>query len=479
MLTLAIVGRPNVGKSTLFNRLARKQLALVDDRPGLTRDWREARANLFGIDLRIIDTAGLEDRLDESIEGRMRGQTESALEHADCVVFVVDGRAGITPLDAHFAAWLRRKKKLPVILAVNKCEHERAALSGMGEAYALGLGTPVPISAAHGTGMEDLFSALLERFPDLGKEDEAESGEDLSEKIAVPEDLDSIEGDLAYELKPMEEDESVSPLRLAIVGRPNAGKSTLMNALLGEHRVMTGPEAGITRDSIAVQWVYKDRRVRLVDTAGLRKKAKIVDTIEKMSVNDTLRAVRLAQAVVLVLDANFLEDKQDLSIARHVIDEGRILVLAVNKWDLVENREAALQTLRDRLGTSLTQVRDLPWVTISALKGRNLDRLMDAVLTAWEPWNARVSTGKLNRWLSGMTSRHPPPLVNGRGNRIKYIAQINVRPPTFALWVSYPKELPDSYRRYIINGLQEDFGLSGVPIRLLLRTSKNPFSDGK
>lgn len=476
MFTLAIAGRPNVGKSTLFNRLAGKKMAIVDDRPGITRDWREADGFLLDQPIRIIDTAGLEEAFDDSIEGRMRRQTERALSHADAVLFMIDGRSGINPLDEHFARWLR-KQNVPVILGVNKCENDRATEATLAEAYRLGLGDPVPLSAAHGIGIADLYHLLHPYFP--GVEDEQEDWEEDAELHVSEEEIDALEGaehfDFAAEdLTP--EDETV-PLRLAIVGRPNVGKSTLMNTLLGEERSMTGPEAGITRDAIAAKWTYKDRLFRLVDTAGMRKKAKIQDKIEKMSVDDTLRAIRLAQVVVLVLDGNAVLEKQDLQIADHVISEGRALVIAVNKWDAVADRNEALEQLQYKLDTSLAQVRDVPTVTLSALKGRGIAKLMDQVLETYKVWDSRVSTGKLNRWLAAMESKNPAPLVGGRSNRLRYITQIKSRPPTFALWVARPKELPDSYKRYLINGLRESFDIPGVPIRLLARTSKNPYRD--
>ena len=468
MFTLAIVGRPNVGKSTLFNRLARKQLAIVDNTPGVTRDWREAEGFLFDKEFRIIDTAGLEENFDDSIQGRMRKQTEAGLKEADAVLFVVDGRSGLTPLDEHFADWLRRQKK-PVLLGVNKCENEKASQSAIAEAYALGLGDPIAISAAHGVGMEELYHALLPFMPD-----EEELPEDEKSEDDLPENIDDLEGDENFEFE-QEEDDPEKPLKVAIVGRPNVGKSTLLNAIVNDDRVMTGPEAGITRDAIAVNWEFEGRPFKLVDTAGLRKKAKVMDAIEKMSAEDSYRAIRLAQVVILVLDGNAILEKQDLQIAQHVIEEGRALVLALNKWDAVENHEEALAQMQYKLDTSFGQVKDLPYTTISAINGRNVNRLLKEVLNTYERWNMRVKTGGLNRWLAATESKNPAPLVGGRSNRLKYIAQIKTRPPTFALWVARPKELPPAYRRYIINGLAKDFGITGVPIRLLVRTSKNPY----
>lgn len=471
--TLAIVGRPNVGKSTLFNRLAGKQLAIVDDTPGVTRDWREAEGNLMGQPMRILDTAGLEESFDDSIQGRMRRQTEAALKQADAVLFLVDGRSGITPLDEHFAGWLR-KQKIPTVIGVNKCENEMAAQSGIAEAYGLGLGEPVAISAAHGIGLDDLYHILKQYFP---PEDEGEFGEEGSGNFIPDEELDALEGSEEFDFAalPVEEEDLSKPIKLAIVGRPNVGKSTLMNALLQEERVMTGPEAGITRDAIAVDWMYKDRRFRLVDTAGIRKRARVQEAIEKMSVEDSMRAIRLAQVVILVIDSQAILEKQDIQIAEHVLNEGRALIIAVNKWDIVGDRKEALEEVQYRLETSLAQVKNVPVVTISALKNKNTDRLMDGVLAIYEIWNRRVSTGKMNRWLAAMESQHPAPLVQGKPNRLKYITQIKTRPPTFALWVSRPKELPAAYKRYIINGIRADFDLPGIPVRLLVRASKNPY----
>lgn len=469
MLKVAIIGRPNVGKSTLFNKLAGKQLAIVDDTPGVTRDWREAEGQLFDRDLLIIDTAGLEEAFDDSIQGRMRKQTEAALERADIILFVIDGREGITPADEHFAAFLRRQKK-PILLCVNKCENMKAVQSGIGEAYGLGFGDPVPISAAHSHGLDDLYNAFTPHFPD--EEEEEEEDTDQTNDFA---NLDDIEGIEDFEFT-QEEDDPEKPIKIAIVGRPNVGKSTLLNAIVEEQRVMTGPEAGITRDAIAVDWTYENRKFKLVDTAGLRRKSKIDNQIEKMAAEDSLRAIRLAQIVILVLDGNSYLEKQDVQIAQHVVDEGRALVIAVNKWDAVENRSDVLDDIKHKLGHTLSQAKDIEFATISAIRGKNIDKLFFKALKTYDIWNKRVGTGGLNRWLAGMESQNPAPLVNGRHNRMKYITQIKTRPPTFALWVSRPKELPDSYRRYIINGLRRDFDIPAVPIRLLVRASKNPYS---
>jgi GTP-binding protein len=475
--TIAIVGRPNVGKSTLFNRLAQKQLAIVDDTPGVTRDWREAEGYLLDTPVRIIDTAGLEEAFDDSIEGRMRRQTEEGLEEADAVLFLIDGREGVTPTDEHFARWIRKQKgpnKKPVVLAVNKCENENAAASGLGEAHKLGFGQPIPISSAHGHGIEDLYHAF-EPYMREQKDDNAETD---TPPIDI-EDIDALEGDENFDFAALDiKDDSDKPIKIAIVGRPNVGKSTLLNALLNDNRVMTGPEAGITRDAIAVNWEFNDRKIKLVDTAGMRRKSKIDHNIEKMAVEDSLRAIRLAQVVILVIDAENILEKQDLQIADHILGEGRAMILAINKWDLLKDKEAkeeAIAMINYKLETSLAQVRNIPSVSISALNHKNLGFLMQKVLDTYDLWNKRVPTAKMNRWLAARESQNPAPLCEGRPNRLKYITQINVRPPTFSLWISRPKDLPDTYKRYLTNALREDFDLEGIPVRLLVRTSKNPY----
>lgn len=468
MLRVAIIGRPNVGKSTLFNKLVGKQLAIVDDRPGVTRDWREAEGILFGQPLILIDTAGLEESFDDSIQGRMRRQTEAALAHAEVIVFVIDGREGVTPADQHFAGFLRKQKK-PVVLVVNKCENNKTIQVGLAEGYSLGFGDPVPVSAEHSVGFDDLFHALQPYFPPEPEGDAEEDGDYIN-----LDNLDDLEGMEDYVFQQGEEDPE-KPIKIAIVGRPNVGKSTLLNTILKEQRVMTGPEAGITRDAIAVDWIYEGRNFKLVDTAGLRRKSRIDDSIEKMATEDSLRAIRLAQIVILVLDASAVLEKQDVQIAEHVLNEGRALVIAVNKWDAVGERAELLEEIKYKLSTSLAQVRNIPFATISAKNGKNIDKLFYKALQVYETWNKRISTGGLNRWLSGMESQNPAPLVQGRHNRLKYITQIKTRPPTFALWVSRPDEMPQSYRRYIINGLRKDFDMVGVPVRLLIRASKNPF----
>ncbi len=476
MFTLALVGRPNVGKSTLFNRFAGKKLAIVDDTPGVTRDWREAEGWLFDQQLRIIDTAGLEENFDDSIEGRMRQQTEAALAQADAVLFMVDGRAGITPLDEHFAGFLRKQNK-PVILAVNKCENQRAADAGIAEAYGLGLGEPYAVSAEHNIGMDEIYNALKPHIP----AEFADDYDDEAENNFIDEEtLDDLEGLTDFEFK-QEGDDPDKPLKIAIVGRPNVGKSTLLNAIVEEQRVMTGPEAGITRDAIAVDWEYDSkefgmRKFRLVDTAGMRRKSKVQNNIERMSVDDSLRAIRIAQVVIMVIDANMPLEKQDLQIAEHIINEGRAIVIAVNKWDTIKDREDKLEDIKWLMENSLAQIKDIPFQTISALNGKNLGRLLERTLKTYHFWNKRIPTAGLNKWLAMMESKNPAPLISGRSNRLKYITQIKTRPPTFALWVSRPEKLPDTYRRFIINGLRRDYDIPGVPIRLLVRKSKNPYA---
>jgi GTP-binding protein len=485
-LTLAIIGRPNVGKSTLFNRMVRKKLAIVHDQPGVTRDWKMAPADIYGRPVLFVDTAGLEEAQDKgSIEAKMRTSTEQAIDLADILLFMVDGRTGVTPQDEFFADIARRSNK-EILLIVNKCEGQRGR-DGLSDAYGLGLGDPFLISAEHGDGFSDLFDTLHERAmayeaqhkqeQELQDQESDEEPESEQARDAQPEVLDALEGEEEFEFAD-DHDPDLDierPLKVAIVGRPNAGKSTLMNTLLGEERVLTGPQAGLTRDSIAVDWEYEGRKFKLVDTAGLRRKSKIDAALERQSADESLRNIRLAQIVVLVVDATLSLDKQDLLIASHVLNEGRALVLAMNKWDIVEDKDRVRKEFSDRLERSLAQLPDIPFISMSALNGRNINKVMGAVLDVYQNWNKRLSTGQMNRWLGAMESRHPAPLTQNRPNRLRYITQIKTRPPTFALWVSRPDDLPDSYKRYLIRGIREDFGIEKVPIRLVLRTSKNPY----
>lgn len=459
-LTVAIIGRPNVGKSTLFNRLTGKRHAIVDDTPGVTRDRREGAARIADLRFYLIDTAGLEEADDNSLEGRMRIQTERAVADADVALFMIDARAGLTPMDEHFSQWLRTQKT-PVVLMANKCEG-KAAEAGRMEAFALGLGEPLAISAEHGIGMSDLYDALLEF-------DEQKTASDKHDHDAVRViDTDAEDDD---------EDVPNRPLQMAIIGRPNVGKSTLVNRLLGDERMLTGPEAGITRDAITIPWQYEGREVRLVDTAGMRKRGKIDEKLEILSVQDSRRAVQYAEVAVLVLDSNAILEKQDLTLARQVVEEGRALLIVVNKWDVAEDRKASLRRLNDKLETSLPQVRGVPVITCSAKTGKGLDKLMPAVFRLHEQWNRRVSTSKLNQWLSEMTEAHPPPVAAGRRLRLRYITQAKARPPTFILFTTRADKVPESYLRYLANGLREDFDLWGTPLRFNLRQRENPYAD--
>lgn len=469
MFTISLIGRPNVGKSSLFNRMAKKDLAIVDDRPGVTRDWREAIGYIFDEEVTIIDTAGLEEADTGSLTDRMRERTMTALQKSDLAFFIIDGVAGVTPTDEHFARIIRKSGK-PVFLVVNKAD-TKAARERLAEAYSLGFGDPYFVSAAHGLGLSDLYQAVLEKMP-------AKSGDGtIAEQTHGPRtdyNLDDIEGNLDFEFVD-DEDLSRKPIKVAVVGRPNAGKSTLMNAILGEDRLLTGPEAGITRDPIAVDFEWHGTKFQLVDTAGLRRKSKITDKVEKLSTQETMRIVRLAQIVILVVDGVHGIDKQDMNIAEHVVDEGRVLVLAVNKWDAVEERSLIQKQLPEMLAQVLGQLPGMPVVYLSGLTGKGLDGLYKTMMSAYELWNKRVGTGALNRWLGAQESRHPAPLVSGRPNRLRYMTQVKVRPPTFVVWCSKPDDMPEDYQRYLINGLREKFEISGVPIRFNLRTSKNPY----
>ncbi|MFM7027516.1 MAG: ribosome biogenesis GTPase Der [Chakrabartia sp.] len=445
---VAIIGRPNVGKSTLFNRLVGKRLALVDDRPGVTRDRREGEANLLGLEFRIVDTAGFEDEDAQTLPGRMRQQTEAAAQSADVALFVVDARAGITPLDREIANWLR-SLSTPIILLANKAEG-RAGQPGILDSYSLGLGDPIPFSAEHGEGMDDLFQSLL---PHVEREEE-----DFPEEEELDEDA------LAR-----------APLKLAIVGRPNAGKSTLVNRMLGEDRMITGPEAGITRDSISIDWHWRDRPVRLIDTAGLRRRAKVDDKLEKLSAADTQRAIDFAEVVVLLLDATRGLEAQDLRIADQIFAEGRAMIIALNKWDTVENGSALFQGVRAALDEGFAQVKGVPLLTLSAFSGKGIDQLLEVAFEVREAWSKRVPTGLLNRWFETALTKNPPPAPGGKRIKLRYVTQIKSRPPSFVVFGNRVDDLPESYRRYLVNGIRKELGFGAVPVRLTLRGGRNPY----
>ena len=460
--TVIIIGRPNVGKSTLFNRLVGKKLALVDDQPGVTRDRRMGDAEIAGLEFTIVDTAGWEDEDPDSLPGRMRKQTEVSLEGADAALFVVDARAGITPLDEEIARWLRQQD-VPVVLACNKAEG-KAAEPGILESYGLGLGEPMGISAEHGEGIADLFSGL---WPIIGAK--AEAAEAAAELAAELDDEEDLSG----------------PLKLAIVGRPNAGKSTLINRLLGEDRLLTGPEAGITRDSIAVDWEWFDpkanenREIRLIDTAGMRKRAKVTDKLEKLSVADARRAVDFAEVVVLLLDATKGLEHQDLKIAAHVLEEGRALMVAINKWDIAENASSLFNGIREALNEGLSQVRGVPLFAVSAKTGKGLDTMLSAAFELREAWSRRVPTAALNRWFDDALAANPPPAPGGRRIKLRYITQASTRPPRFVVFGTRLDDLPKSYERYLVNGIRAKLGFDAVPVRVVLKSPKNPYDSNR
>jgi GTP-binding protein len=452
--TVAIVGRPNVGKSTLFNRLVGRRLALVDDRPGVTRDRREGRAQLGDLTFTVIDTAGLEQSTPDSLSGRMQAQTDAAIAAADAIFFLIDARTGPIPVDQDFAN-LVRKSGRPAILIANKTEG-RAAQAGVLEAYSLGLGQPIPISAEHGEGLADLYDALREALPD---------------QTAHASEPDEVE--------PRGEGHPPPVIRVAVIGRPNTGKSTLINRLCGEERLLTGPEAGLTRDSIAVDVTWRDRRFKIHDTAGLRRRSRIDEKLEKLSVSDALNAIRFAEVVIVLMDATAPFEEQDMRIADLVEREGRALVIGMSKWDLIESGPSAINKLRAQTDHWLPQVKGVPVIAHSGLTGAGLDRLMQAVIDAHAVWNRRVSTSALNRWLPEIVAAHPPPAVSGRRIRLDYVTQPKSRPPSFVLFMSRADAVPDAYRRYLVNSLRESFELPGTPIRLTLREKKNPYSKRK
>jgi len=470
--TVAIVGRPNVGKSTLFNRLVGKKLALVDDTPGVTRDRRPGDAKLVDLRFTIIDTAGLEETGPDTLEGRMRVQTEMAIQEADLTLFVVDAKMGLTPLDKTFGELLRRSGK-PVVLVANKSE-ARGSDGGFYDAFTLGLGEPVPISAEHGQGMIDLRDAIVEAIGEeraFGDDEEDEAVTDVAVRAS------EVEGDEDEEIEPAYDE--TKPLRVAIVGRPNAGKSTLINRFLGEDRLLTGPEAGITRDSISVEWDWRGRTIKMFDTAGMRRKARVQEKLEKLSVADALRAIRFAETVVIVFDATIPFEKQDLQIVDLVLREGRAAVLAFNKWDLVEHPQEVLADLREKTERLLPQARGIRAVPISGQTGYGLDKLMQNIIDTDKVWNKRISTAKLNRWLEGVQVQHPPPAVSGRRLKLKYMTQVKARPPAFMISCTRPDAVPEHYLRYLTNGLRADFQMPGVPIRIHLKASENPFESRK
>lgn len=464
--TLAIVGRPNVGKSTLFNRLVGKRLALVDDQPGVTRDLREGEARLADLSFTVIDTAGLEDATDDSLQGRMRRLTERAVDMADVCLFMIDARTGVTPTDQIFAEILRKRAD-HVLLAANKAEGA-AADAGVLEAYALGLGEPIRLSAEHGEGLTDLYAQLqpiADRFAEKASEAEAHHAPEIDVTV---DDSDDTAVPVPNRAK---------PLQVAVVGRPNAGKSTLINQIIGEERLLTGPEAGITRDAISLRTIWGETPMRIFDTAGMRKKAKVQEKLEKLSVSDGLRAVKFAEVVVVLLDAAIPFEQQDLRIADLAEREGRAVVIAVNKWDIEDDKQGKLRALKESFERLLPQLRGAPLVTVSARTGRGLDRLHDAILRTYEVWNRRVTTAQLNRWLTGMVEAHPPPAPQGKRIKLRYMTQAKTRPPGFVVMCSHPDKMPESYSRYLVNGLRLDFDMPGTPIRLFLRgqSDANPY----
>ncbi|AEQ51035.1 GTP-binding protein EngA [Pelagibacterium halotolerans B2] len=463
----------------MFNRLVGRKIAIVDDTPGVTRDRREGLGRIGDLTFTLVDTAGYEDANDDSLEARMRRQTEMAIAEADVILFMIDARAGLTPTDEHFARLLRKADK-DIHVIGNKAEG-KAAEPGLMEAYALGFGEAIPLSAEHGLGLADLYSVISQAVDKADEAKiaaaEAEFDYDMVQKPATDVDVNEDEGeDEAGDTAPMRWNPN-RHLNVAIVGRPNAGKSTLINRMVGEERLLTGPEAGITRDSIMVPWEWEGRVINLVDTAGIRRKSRVQQKLEKLSVSDSLRSIQYAEIVVLLLDATIPFEKQDLALADLVEREGRAMVIAVNKWDLIEDKNAKILELREQCERLLPQLRGIPLVTMSGLQGRNIDKLMKAIFEIERTWNVKIRTAKLNRWLSAMTEHHPPPAVSGRRLKLRYMTQAKTRPPSFIIFASRPDALPKAYQRYIVNGLREDFKLPGTPIRLWVRGGKNPYVD--
>ncbi len=445
--TVAIIGRPNVGKSTLFNRLVGRHLSIVDRTAGVTRDWKKADCMIGDIAIELIDTAGLEPKINGELEDNIREKTLEVIKLSDLIFFVIDAREGITPIDEYFANQLRREKAKKVILA-NKCEGKKGD-HGYYEAFKLGFGEPIPISAEHGHGLEELYYTLRSISTDLRKDDDTETPQD---------------------------EQPVDTIKIAIVGKPNVGKSTFINCLIQNERLLTGPEAGITRDSIDIIWTYKDKKIQLTDTAGIRRKSKIKENIDKLSTADTYRSIQFCHLVVLVLDSREPLNRQELALASHAIDEGRILIIALNKWDIVKNKKQVLDKLQSRLRTSLTQVKDIPIITMSALTGLGVQELVPKALQLFSLWDTRISTSPLNKWLGLAISSNPPPLIRGRRPALRYVTQAKTKPPAFIIFSSRGKQIAESYRRYLVNDLARSFELNNIPIRLIIRQAKNPYN---
>lgn len=452
--SIAIIGRPNVGKSTIFNKLVGRQMAIVHDMPGVTRDRKEAKGRLGPLDFKVIDTAGLEYEITEQqLESRMVKQTDLATDDADLILLVVDGKTGITADDKYFASWTRRKNK-PTVLVVNKCEGQTEDFFAQ-EYYKLGFGEPIGISAEHNEGFNFLYDAIEPHY-------------DKYNEVFAEHELAEVTDD---------EKEEDRAIQIAIVGRPNAGKSTFLNSLLGENRLVTGPEAGITRDAISIDWEYGDKKIKLIDTAGIRKKSQVHEKLEKMSLSDSFHAIRFCHVAVLMIDATSPLDKQDLAIASLVVKEGRNIVFAINKWDKVKDKDKTIQYIRDTLEETMPDVKRPAVVTLSALNNRNVDKVMERCLSVYEKWNIRISTGRLNDWLKFAIEEHQPPLYKGKPVKLKYVTQCKRRPPAFALFTNNPDKLKGAYERYLLNSIRDVFDLYGIPLRIILRKAENPYED--